>query len=577
MFSGPECILLANNNTIMRILLAYTVSLPEPRIKKFSSLMDDITTGRLKIPQFQRDFVWSMSKSAKLLDSIVKGYPVGTFITWHTNERLRSIRNIGNLVLPEPDKNDFVDLVLDGQQRITSLFAALKGEIVRRGDGREECFSNIVVDLDAEKNEQVVVTADGKDSQHTTIPLKMLLNGGISVLSKFDKQYYKKLEDYKEKIHSYNYSVIQVSNAPIDIAAEIFTRTNEGGTRLSTFEIMVAKTFDYDKNFDLAEKFDELIEQLEDVDYETLPDAAVLQIISLVLAKECRRRVILSLPKDQIIDIWDNVADAVKYAVDYLRDYYRIPVSNLLPYKALVVPLAYFFYMRKDKPDANQQKYLNDFFWRVSLSGRYSSAVESKLAQDVKRIDTILNGKLPEYDWSIDSSADFIKRNGWFAAGRSYVKAILCIYAYYEPKSFDDGARVNISNSWLKQTNSKNYHHFFPKAYLKNIGVSYKEVNNVLNITIVDDYLNKRKIKERPPSEYMAEFKRDNQQLSKTMKTHLIEDLDKFGVWSDDYQKFLDMRANALSNAIRERIIEQGSDQHQPNLTNDDSEELEIE
>lgn len=261
------------------------------------------------------------------------------------------------------------------------------------------------------------------------------------------------MEKYKEKIQSYNYSVIQVSNAPIDIATEIFTRTNEGGTRLSTFEIMVAKTYDYDRNFDLAEKFGGLVEQLRYADYETLPDAAILQIISLVLTKECKRKIILSLPKADVIDAWDDVANAVMQAVDYLRDYYRIPVSNLLPYKTLVVPLAYFFYKRGDKPDANQEKYMSDFFWRVSLSGRYSSAVESKLAQDVKRIDAILDGRLPEYDWPIDSSAEFIKRNGRFAAGRSYIKAILCIYAYHEPKSFANEARVNMSNSWLKRTN----------------------------------------------------------------------------------------------------------------------------
>ena len=386
------------------------------------------------------------------------------------------------------------------------------------------------------------------------------------------------MEEYKEKIQSYNYSVIQVSNAPIDIAAEIFTRTNEGGTRLSTFEIMVAKTYDYDRNFDLAEKFGELVEQLGDVDYETLPDAAILQLISLVLKRECRRKIILSLPKAGVIDAWDDVTDAVKQAVDYLRDYYLIPVSNLLPYKTLVVPLAYFFYKRGDKPNANQEKYLSDFFWRVSLSGRYSSAVESKLAQDMKRIDAILDGRLPEYDWPIDSSAEFIKRNGWFAAGRSYIKAILCIYAYHEPKSFANGARVNVSNSWLKRTNSKNYHHFFPKVYLKNTGVPDKEINNILNITIVDDYLNKKKMRDRPPSEYMKEFESSNRQLSRTMETHLIGDLGKFGVWSNDYQKFLDERADALSKAIRGRIIAQrGDGQPQPNLENDYSEEPEIE
>ena len=554
------------------------MNLPEPTTKNFSNLMNDVFTGKLKIPQFQREYVWSMQKSAKLLDSIVKGYPVGTFIIWKTKERLRSVRNIGDLDLPEPDKGDYVNFVLDGQQRITSLVAALKGETIKRSDGREEDFSRIVIDLDAEENESVVKTYDDKSEQHTTIQLNTLLYGGLIALTEYDRKYHRKLDDYKKRIESYNYSIIQVSDTPIDIATEIFTRTNEGGTRLSTFEIMVAKTYDYDKNFDLSERFKALIESLEDVDYETLPDSSVLQTVSLVLTKECRRKVILSLEKEEIIKKWDGVMDAIKLAVDYFRDYYRIPVSNLLPYKTLVVPFAYFFYHHKGKPYGDKQRYLNDFFWRISLSGRYSSAVESKLAQDVKRIDKILNDEIPEYGWPIDSSADFIKRNGRFSVGRSYIKAILCIYAYQEPKSFDNNAHVNISNSWLKQTNSKNYHHFFPKAYLKRSGVDDEEINHVLNITIVDDYLNKREIKDDPPSKYMDKFRKRNSQISETMKTHLIGDLDDFGIWTNNYKRFLDRRADMLSKEIRKMIIlREGDQQLQSNLEYDDSRDLAIE
>ncbi|MHC5936009.1 GmrSD restriction endonuclease domain-containing protein [Nostoc sp.] len=76
------------------------MKLPEPHTKTFSTLVDEIEKGQIKIPQFQRDFVWTMQKSAGLIDSIVKGYPIGTFIFWRTKERLRSVRDIGKQVLP---------------------------------------------------------------------------------------------------------------------------------------------------------------------------------------------------------------------------------------------------------------------------------------------------------------------------------------------------------------------------------------------------------------------------------------------------------------------------------------------
>ncbi|RLB87158.1 MAG: hypothetical protein DRH10_09575, partial [Deltaproteobacteria bacterium] len=446
------------------------MNLPEPLPKQFSTLINDIESGRLKIPQFQRNFVWEIKKSANLLDSIIKGYPIGTFIFWKTKERLRSIRNIGNLDLPEPEKGDFVNYVLDGQQRITSLFAALKGLTVLR-NGKEEDFSKIFVNLTAKEDERIVTVDVEDESSSNFIKLRDLLYGGLTLLSKYPKEYHKKLEEYKKRIEAYNYSVIQVNNVPIDVATEIFTRINVGGKPLSLFEIMVAKTFDVESNFDLAEKFNEFIERLRLVNYETISDATVLQTVSILLKKECKRKVILKLDKQEFINIWYDAIDSIEKAIEYFRNFYRIPVSQLLPYNTLIVPFAYFFYHHKDKPTGDKQRYLQDFFWRCALSGRYSSAVESKLAQDIKRINKILNNELPKYDWPIDTSKSFLIDNGWFSAGRSYIKAILCILAYHQPKSFIDNSIVNISNYWLKQANSKNYHHFFPKAYLKKLNV----------------------------------------------------------------------------------------------------------
>ena len=72
----------------------------------YNNLIANIEQGQIKIPQFQRKFVWSIEETAGLIDSILKGYPIGTFIIWETNDRLRSIRNIGNFQFPDtPDGN----------------------------------------------------------------------------------------------------------------------------------------------------------------------------------------------------------------------------------------------------------------------------------------------------------------------------------------------------------------------------------------------------------------------------------------------------------------------------------------
>lgn len=551
------------------------VNLPEPQSVTFSSLMSDIESGAIKIPQFQRDFVWSKDKSAKLLDSIVKGYPIGTFILWKTKEELRVVRNIGNLDLRPTPKGDFVQYVIDGQQRLTTLFASLKGLEISREDHIDD-FSQFYVDLEADDESDVILMGDLESESHRTIRLHDLLYGKLRELAKYPENLQDKIQNIKERIHAYQFAAVLVRDAPIDVATEIFTRLNVGGKPLSVFEIMVAKTFDVGRNFDLAEKYEELRSDLEGVDYGTVPESVVLQAVAILLVKECRKKDILKLSKHKVIDLWPAVTDAIKEAVEYFRNTYRIPASALLPYPNLIVPFTYFFHKRSRKPSARQAELLEDFFWRAAIGGRYSQGVENRLAQDCKKLEKIIAEKVPKYEWAVDTSGKFVEENGWFSLGRSYIKALLCILAHHEPKSFADNGQVRISNDWLKQANSKNYHHFFPKSFLRRSGEDEFYINHIANITIVDDYLNKREIGSQPPSKYLAKFGKDNKKLDQCMKTHLI-DLRKSGALEDDYDKFFKQRCAAYSKELKARILPQAVDSKQSAAVAEDTELPEME
>ena len=461
--------------------------LPEPSSSNYNSLVTDIINGQIKIPQFQREFVWDINKSANLIDSIIKGYPIGTFIFWRTNERLRDVRNIGDFTLSNIPDGEYVNFVLDGQQRLTSLFAGLKGLKVKRDGKKEDNFEDIVLDLNSSDDEKIVKLRSDILEKGSYISIKDLVDGEYDILETYSKDHRKKIQKYRETIISYNFSIIIIKEVPIDVATEIFTRINVGGKPLSLFEIMVAKTYDYDKDFDLSKKYQQLIEELESAGYETISDATVLQTLSVILKKECTRKTILNLKKDDIIDSWDSTVDSIKKSIDYFKNFYRIPVSQLLPYNALIVPFSYYFFKMKDKPTGDKQKYLQDYFWRCSLSGRFSSSVESKLAQDIQKIDKIIENQLPDYEWPVKIDKQFIEWNGYFSTSKSFIKAILCLYAYHLPKSFIDDSLVRIDNSWLKIASSKNYHHFFPKSYLYKKGLQENYVNHIVNITIVDD------------------------------------------------------------------------------------------
>jgi len=532
---------------------------PKPDSKKYADLIGEIQKGIIKIPKFQRDFVWTIDKTAKLLDSILKGYPIGTFILWQTDERINDIKNVGNLDIPDTPDGVKVQYVLDGQQRITSLFAAYLGAHIQKvGEKKITDYGNIVIDLDVDinDNDEQVITEEPVSDKH--ISLCDVLNFSYSKAKelsvRFSEAELEKIDAYSTAFKTYEFSTVVLRKEDIDSAIEVFTRINTGGQTLTLFEIMSAKTYDEPQKFDMQVKWDDFIKELRGIRYEGVSSSVVLSLLGLLLSrtKECKRKTILSLDKQAIVDSWDPVISALKDSVDYFRTTFRIPVSQLLPYDSLLVPFAYFFHQNKGKPEADQRKYLEEYFWRMSLSFRYSSSSESKLAQDIKRIDQILAGQRPDYSdikVDLDSPQSLIDTN--FSAGNSYCKAILCLLAYQEPKDFQDNGKVILDNSWLKVASSKNYHHFFPKAYLKNKTVLNS--NSLMNITFVSDHLNKRKIGAKAPSIYIADFQDENSQINKALQTHFI-DLNGFGIESDDYETFLNARAKVIYAELKSRI-----------------------
>lgn len=531
---------------------------PKPDSKKYIDLISEIEKGQIKIPKFQRNFVWSIEKTAKLLDSILKGYPIGTFILWETRERLNDIKEIGQLALkPAPD-GDKIQYVLDGQQRITSLYAAYLGaEIQKEGEKKKTYYTDIYVDLELDiDDDNQIVTHEKPEGLH--LSLNKVLNHleyDDEIEDTFERDVRKKIRSYAQTFTTYDFSTIVLRKEDIESAIEVFTRINTGGQTLTLFEIMSAKTYDEGQNFDMADKFQKLLKELRGCKYETISSSVILSLLALVLSKnkECKRKVILQLDKQRIIDAWDDVISALKESIDYFRSVYRIPVSAILPYDSLLIPFGYFFYMNKEKPKGNQVKFLEEFFWRISLSYRYSSATESKLAQDIKRIDTIIDNERPNYEdikVYLTSPNDLIETN--FSAGSSFCKAVLCLLAYNEPKDFQTNGKVILDNSWLKLANSKNYHHFFPKAYLKKNGIGSS--NSLVNITLVSDELNKRKISAKAPSIYISDFLEENDDLPKTLESHLINGVDEFGITSDDYFVFLEKRAKLIYKELQNRL-----------------------
>lgn len=533
---------------------------PENNNKKYEALFLEIDSGRIKLPMFQREFVWDKEQSSKLIDSILKGYPIGTFIFWKTREVLRSVKEIGNHPLPETPKGDYAEYILDGQQRITSLYAIRKGIRITK-DGKELDYRDIYVNLDydATSDEQIVSTQ--KEDGKAYVSVHELLTQKMNVLFKqvgADKS--DLIEDYKQKLTTYDFPTITIKDYPIDIACDVFSRINTGGKPLTLFEIMVAMTYDEKKNFDLALKYSEFVNGSEDKEdslskakFDTIPESTVLQAIAAIVVESVRAKDILKIRREKFIENWDTMESSMFSAVNFIRTKLRVPVSQLLPYASLLVPFTYFFYKNKNvRPTANQAKLLGQFFYWVGLNNRYSGATETKIGEDLKKMLLIIKEKSPKYaSDELTMSAEDIA-DTWFSAGNSYVKAILCLYASHKPHNFDDDSDVILDNTHLKIASSKNYHHFFPKAYLAKHQPS-EEPNVIANITLIDAASN-NKIRAKAPSFYVNEFKTTNKKLGASLSSHLIGTPKEFGILTDDYDTFISKRSQAIADSLNEHL-----------------------
>lgn len=542
---------------------------PDNHNKKYEALFVAIDSGQIKLPMFQREFVWEKEQSSKLIDSILKGFPIGTFIFWKTKEELRSYKEVGNHKLPETDKGDYVEYILDGQQRITSLYAIRKGIRITK-DGKVVDYRDIYINLDhdPENDEQIVVTEQQAGKRYVSVH-RVLTSQITDLLDEFpSRETLKQIETYKNRLTNYDFSTITIKDYPIEVACEVFSRINTGGKSLTVFEIMVAKTYDEAKKFDLAEKYELLRDGSDDdkacltaAKFETLPESIIMQCVAAITLRAVRSKDILKIRRETFIANWEPMKAALFMAIDFIRSELRVPVSQLVPYPALVVPLAYFFHATgNQKAEHDQVRLLEQYFYWAGLTERYSASTESKLSEDFNKMDAIAKGAAPNYPSSELSIAPQKIEETWFSAGNGYCKAILCLLAYQQPKSFDTNGLVILDNSHLKIATSRNYHHFFPKAYLDSVDKN-KEPNLIANITLIDGYSNKHRIGKKAPSEYTGKFAKANSALAATLQSHFIQDVERYGVYADDYDVFIQRRSKAIALALNVKLMSMTQEQ----------------
>ncbi|MCL5094041.1 MAG: DUF262 domain-containing protein [Patescibacteria group bacterium] len=220
-----------------------------------SALITSIKKGETKIPQFQRKFVWKPKQAIELLDSIANNYPVGSLLLWRTKDKLPAERNIGEFCLPETDDMTPTDYVLDGQQRLTVIYSCL-------GASPEDGGFAVAYDLEAER----LLRLPDNPKVHQ-FPLRHMFNTTEMLNFRTALQSLEQAEIYQSQLDAliqaftdYRIPLVTLKDLTVEEVCPIFERINSSGTKLSTYDLMVAAT--WNKDFDLNDEVDEIQEAL---------------------------------------------------------------------------------------------------------------------------------------------------------------------------------------------------------------------------------------------------------------------------------------------------------------------------
>ena len=472
----------------------------QPTAAKIDKVLARIADGDIKIPAFQRGFIWNQDQVVKLVDSLYHNYPIGSILLWNSMERLKSTRNIAGFEIPDRQPSYPVNYVLDGQQRLSTIYAVFCKDRTPVQADSQYAVDHSIFDVSFDLATKQFVPTTDVPAGHTHFRLQTLFDpdaffGGMEALSSEDR---KTVQELHSRFNNYEVPLVTISGRSKGEVGIIFERVNNTGSPLSTLDLMIAWTWSDD--FHLQEKLNDLLDILDGKGFGDLPSRIILQSLSGILKKSTGISTILGLGADEVRNNFDHLQESLSRAVDFLTTEFRVNSRALLPHVQQVVGLACFF-SGTDIPTAAQLPILKKWFWRTAFSSRYSAQTDEKMDEDIQFVEQVAQGEfsgMAEYSYSLDSSL-LLKQK--LSKSNPFARAFLLLLAQKGPLNLVNGGKIDIGEA-ISDYNRKEYHHIFPRAFLKKSNYKEEEINSICNFTFLPSASNKR-ISSKDPSDYI--------------------------------------------------------------------------
>ena len=576
------------------------------RTQSIKDLILDIDSKRVFLPEFQRDFVWEISKTYDLFDSLIKDIFIGAVIFGIPSFDI-AVREIDNrkkvtknnkrapLVVKTMTKSEIDNinklgvnfkLILDGQQRTTSIYRALKGTdevwfIAKNEDEigadsfenvtLEDLLEEITGEQDAERLSirlSDVWDIEQNDYDEEEIKEKFFFcteyyktysnDIGFDVKAEFKKfrNLKKRIADLFKSEKLLSYYLLDMN---LDKFVVFFERSNTRGVQLSFIDILAAKL--YTGNFNLKQEIKKF--EIENPNIELVPELIVRAIAFIKSSpKEINRNYILtSLSAGDFHEWWVKLCRLYKISIDFLYQNNYIISQDWMPYDNMIIPLMNFLMeVGGDfhQMNRNQKRFMEYWYWNSVFSLRYSGSSNEKIIEDSNILIQIAKGR------KINSSSYFNKLSkiqilsaddiySFNRKANAVYKGILNLI------NFDKAGLLNWNNDTRLSLNSVlEDHHIYPRNYLTQLLTTESEkdlIDCVANRTLVPKIQNIR-ISDQAPSKYLREIEEINPDLEKSLENHLIQKEILNGDYDNEFGVFLESRAALIFDIINRRLIQ---------------------
>jgi hypothetical protein len=502
-------------------------------------LVGMIERGELRLPEMQRRYVWRSTRVRDLLDSLYRGYPSGAILLWETDEVV-PLREFAVSQATNPYCT--TRLLLDGQQRLTSLSSVIRGEPVKvRGRTRpidllfnldhpedlalvtevdeqadddddliEDEADSSVEELQERFNKMTFVVATGRLEQmpqwvkvsevfKIQEDAPFLARAGIEKISDPRYQKYSKRLAQLRSIRKYVYRMdVLERTLSYDEVTEIFVRVNSLGAKLRGSDLALAQITARWRG--ALKIFQEFQSQCEKRDF-PLDVGLLLRNLVAFATGQCRFKTVTSLSIDQLQSAWQQSVTGMEFAINFLKSNAGIDSPALLSSPYLLVALGYFAQKRNYQIDAAEADRLRYWVLVANAKGRYSrGSSESILDQDLSALRQ--NGGTNELIDRLRLQVGRTDITDDELEGRNQRSALFktMFLACRNAGARDWRSNLAIDLDHSGSEHRLQFHHIFPKATLKG-SYSAREADDIANLAFIGGKTN-RGISATPPASY---------------------------------------------------------------------------